>query len=343
MSEVAYEWIAPSRSADNIRDAHADFIEVAAWYANMWGDNALMEKISDAVKKAYTANKDMLIDGRGLLLRFRVEKVSHADTPFSAKRLIGDGYIDMGVAITPEHALFAYMTEPQLLQSETAGWEFDELASPYIWVSNDATGSAISSVVPQGVAGDLLDRMQSDYDNLFADSYTGLVDMGFASVMQAADAAKEDAKNLANRAEIEAISQELLDSHKRVNEINRDLENALREVERAGYALQQLKTLQGIISIAQMTVDFARELDVKPEELSKDMTPEMPEIMKYDLLYSRVQTLKNGKLQTAETLVLSFNANASRFNASKNKFWTDYMKNDKSSRPPNVPQRRKVP
>lgn len=252
-------------------DVHARWrggANVVSWWLNGFGQQQARNDIKRAVEAAIAAQKPFLTwTGQGVLLNARVIVKGAPNSPLRAWAVLGDGALAIGRGKTPEEALLASWRRSTIEAGVPDGWALDKTMSTYLWVQLTPSGSVKVEGVPRGTMLDLDKRVRDNWAYMEVRRFESELDNLDAWKRVATTAKKRIADNATKR-QIDATLKSISDSHARVLDINTRLKTALDRAESAAESARLIATLQGVLSVAQLTQMAVDAFQVPSSEFS---------------------------------------------------------------------------
>ncbi|MYN16057.1 hypothetical protein GTP81_04770 [Rugamonas sp. FT107W] len=256
------------KSPSEVHDAWQGGVDAVAWWVNIFAEKAVQKNVSKLINESMvTVAKDLAWTGGGALVNVRLIRMQAPDTPLQAVGILGDSAWFAGIGRTPEEALFEYWKTPQLRPEVPKGWTEDPLGSNYFWVQIDASGKPRATVVPRGLAVDLDQRLRENFGQYALEYYR----KSWAATDTWSNIAREARSRMteqAARKKVDDAWASVKASQARVAEANIKLEEALESERRTSKALQTIKLMQGILTVAQMIQEVRSTLNEPVPELS---------------------------------------------------------------------------
>jgi hypothetical protein len=248
---VTWSASALPKSPSQVNDQYSNAIDVAAWFAKVFGERKRQADIVDMLQRSVSEVAPVVQwTGQGALLAIRLIEKSHPDTPFIAAGILGDRAYLVGTGENPEEALYVGWRQGMILPGVPPGWDLNPLGDSYFWVTAQ-DGKVLARAVPYGLARDLDTRLKDNFGKVALDhsrrSWQSLSRWEAVAV----NAKKHLAQNAAKR-EIDSVMADIRASQARVNAANTELARALERERRAATAAQTIRVLQGLVSVAQL-------------------------------------------------------------------------------------------
>ena len=260
------------KSPGAVSDAFSGTIDGIAWWANLYADKTVQADVRKMLQASATQlAKSIEWTGEGALLTVTMIGSQHPDSPFKAVGVLGDGVMYAGAGSSAEEALYQYWRTPPLRPAIPDGWTVHPLGETYLWVTLDGAGKPIVRAVPRGLAQDLDSRLRDNY---------GGVALAYARKSWSArdrweSIARKTKKQLASneaRKQVDTAMASILTSQKRVEDANVELKAAIERERRAASAMQTVKLLQGVLTVAQLIQEVRTTFNEPLPELSDAST-----------------------------------------------------------------------
>ena len=257
------QWAGPDRNFNDVQDAWSGGADIFAWWVNLFGANAFADDLRVATDNARAkALEAVSWTGTGALLWVRVVRVEHGDTQLVARGILGDGPLLVGLGVEPRDALFEHLNSDQLVVAPPPGWKFDEAASYFLWVTSDKPEGV---VVPRGSMRELSDEVRAKFSELSLQHFSRKFRSGLV-LSNVVSRAKRDLQDQQAKDALDKTLARIVESERRVRDIEKKLEIALREAADSNRALMLLNTLKGVLTVAQLGEMVATELNRSPAE-----------------------------------------------------------------------------
>lgn len=288
----------PMRSPSDVQSSWRGGANVIAWWLNGFGQQQTRDGIRRAVEKTINAQKPFLEwTGQGVLLNARVITRVDPNTPLRAWAVLGDGATVVGSGKTAEEALLTAWRKDTLNAGVPDGWSLDQTMSTYLWVRLKSDGTISTEGVPRGTMYDLDKRVRDNWAQMEVRRFEN--ELGNLEAWnQVAKTAKARLADRQSRKTIDDALQAIVDSQARVREINEKLKAALDKARAAQETVQLIATLQGVVSVAQLTQMAIDGLNVPATEFDGQSTGAG--------VARKVESLRDGRVQYAAEMKVAF-------------------------------------
>lgn len=289
---------AAPKSAADVSGAYADAAEAVGWWVNLWGDSTNRTRLREAIRKGIDeAAQSLEWTSDGLLMEIVLLEQGHPESVIKVFGLLGDKVHPIALGSTPEMAYLRYMRGSAFRIGVPDGWSVNPYGTSYVWVTRNAQGRIASRVVPRGVVADLHRRVVDNYGRL-AFEYERTSWDGRDRWERVAQATRKRLATEEARRKLDSMMKQIAESHERVRKANADLEKALEREARAMRTQTVLRTLKGVLTVAQL-VDTAREYMQEP-------LSQLTSASSADAVLNVVETTANGARQQRVQMAAAF-------------------------------------
>lgn len=256
------------KSPAQVNSAWSGVVDGVTWWVNMFAEASVRSDVKPMVDASLTEiARDLAWTGEGGLVHVRLIQRNLPGTDLVSYGILGDRAWLAASARTPEEALFEYSGKPQLAQAPPEGWVEHPFGSSYFWVTLDARGQPHASVVPRGVPGDLQKRLRENFGQVALESYRRSWTAGDRWVAIGRTARLKLSDQAAKRAVDETLAS-IEASSERVAALDASLRSALIAEQHAAAALNKIRLLQGILTVAQLVQEVRSTMNEAVPELS---------------------------------------------------------------------------
>jgi hypothetical protein len=117
------QWSSAVRSIAEVQNAWEGSVDVAAWWLNLLGEQAVNERLALSLEEAIVkAREAAMWTDTGALLWVRVVRLEHPDTPIRVTGIINDKPLFVGLGRDPADALFNYLGTDQIIPDAPTGY-----------------------------------------------------------------------------------------------------------------------------------------------------------------------------------------------------------------------------
>ncbi|MGB5056241.1 MAG: hypothetical protein WBO24_17760 [Nitrospirales bacterium] len=297
--------------------------DVVTWWLNLWGEQSIKEQVKAAIESQILKQKEVLEwTGNGALLNMRVIRADKTEGGLRPLAIPGEGALVLGYGKSPDDVLFDYWKTQWVEVGVPQGWTVDRVMSAYVWVEN-RDGQIIRNGVPEGTMINLNKRVKENFPSMLKERLEKKLN-NLQAWQRVADTAKS---RILDRAAKEAIDKSLravTESQKRVFEINRTLKEALVQEHKAGEAVIFIRTLQAILTVAELANRAGEMLGENPDVFSNTTSAQA--------VIQKSEEIQEKRRQFSLSLKAEFDGGIVDLNKFLRRLWTEVQ----PANPPDV-------
>jgi hypothetical protein len=258
----------PPPDVTNVEDLWSGGVDQVAWWINLWGEESVRSDVRTAINaKIQREGENLRWTGGGVLLRQEVIRQYNDETPLTSVGMLGDGAVVVGYGQTKEDAWIQNRSGGTVEARLPDGWKIDDVMSAYLWVQRSPDGTLTRTGVPKGTLLTFDKQMQDNW-GVYYGQYLQRKTQNLQEWKQVAATAQQRLRDQAARDAITKSLNDVQASKQRVADSMAKLQQALDSAQQGAAALSFLRTMQGVVQVAQLGQMASNMLGADPANFS---------------------------------------------------------------------------